>query len=87
MNYYEHYICIHMVFCLHVCLFPVWVLCHGGQKRASLGPELQITVSHYVGVGNRIWVRSTANADSALNHLARPIVHSEPTRIISSVQS
>lgn len=52
---------------------------HGGQKRASLGPELQITVNHYVGAGNGIWVGSTANADSALNHLARPIVHSEPT--------
>lgn len=65
--------------CMFVCLLYGYYA-HGGQKRAFLGPELKITVSHYVGAENRIWVRFTANADSALNHLARPIVHSEPTK-------
>lgn len=43
--------------CMFVCLLYGYYA-HGGQKRASLGLELQITVSHYEGAGNRIWVRS-----------------------------
>lgn len=47
LNVYFFYVI--WVFCLHKCL------CMTGQKRVlnSLGPELQMVVSHCVGAGNQ----------------------------------